>query len=387
MLDDLFLISSTTLVLSCLFTAITLWISTKDSKAKQVMAISFTILTLFAVVFFIQSYVNSCEKIEKLDFIYSIFCIWLVYTIYLYFKVLMRPQGKNKRIIRNLIISLSFYIGLYILFSFIFAPVYLFSLKDIVINANNPMVWLRIVVFVHYLVLFVFATISVLKMYHEHKKIIASQFSYKEQISLSWLPYILFLFIFDGIATVFDIFLSGYNPMLYIVSNFAYSVFYMLCGFLVVYQEDIIYNDIQDEYEEIHKDNNEIRLQNIPPNTRVQLKKSLKILMEEKKIYLNPELRLDTVTKMLQTNRTYLSLLIKEDFGDNFIGFVNHYRIEEAKKLMADIENKSSLYEIAEQVGFKSLSSFNLFFKRFANQAPAGFRKSCFEQTQTMDTQ
>jgi AraC-like DNA-binding protein len=380
MLNDLFLISSTTLILSCLFTAIMLWIFARSSKPKTAMAISFSILTLFNAIFFIQTYQSSCEKVEKLDFIYGIFCIWLVYSIYIYFKTLMQPQKPNKPMISSLIITLVLYMLLYVLFSLIFEPVYIYSLKDISINISNPMLWLRIVLFLHYIVLFIFAMVSALKMYREHKQTIASQFSYQEKISLSWLPYILILFIFNGIATIFDIFLSGYALELYIFSNFAYAIFYLICGFLIVNQQDIIYNDISPECEDIQEGEKEAQLQNIPLNVRIQLKNKLLQLMEEEKIYLNPELRLDNVARTLHTNRTYLSIVIKEDFDDSFIGFVNRYRIEEAKSLIVDMANKSSLYEIAEQVGFKSLSSFNTFFKRHTNQTPALFRKSYFEQ-------
>lgn len=378
MLNDLFLISSTTLALSCLFMTVLLWIFANNSRAKRMMAVSFSLLTLFECVFFIQTYRNSYEKVEKLDFIYSLFCICLVYSVYLYFRILMQPQSRNKPIIRSLVVISLSYIGLYILFSVVCEPVSIHSLKDIKTNSDNPMVWLRVVIFLHFLVAFVFAAISALKMYREHKKTIASQFSYEERISLSWLPYILFLFILNGIGTIFDIFLSGHDPALFIFSNFAYTAFYLICGFLVIKQQDILYN----ECTEASNGENEMRLQNIPLNVRVQLRNALKTLMEEDKIYRDSELRLDGVIRILRTNRTYLSLIIKEDFGDNFISFVNRYRIEEAKKLITDIDNTSGLYEIAEQVGFKSLSSFNVFFKRFTNQTPAKFRVSYFEQIQ-----
>lgn len=380
MLNDLFLISSTTLVLSCLFAATMLWVFARGSKPKIAMAISFSLLTLFNIIFFIQTYQNSYEKVEKLDFVYGIFCIGLIYSIYIYFKTLMRPQKSNKPLILNLMITLIIYVGLYVLFSLISTPVHISSLKDISINRNNPTVWIRIALFLHYIVLFIFAMGSAIKMYKEHKQIIASQFSYQEKISLSWLPYILILFIINGIATVFDIFLSGYAIGLYLFSNFAYAAFYLVCGFLVVNQQDILYNDTSSECEEMQENEKETPLQSIPFNVRMQLKNRLLQLMKEEKIYLNPELKLDNVARKLHTNRTYLSLIIKEDFDDHFIGFVNRYRIEEAKTLLFDIENKSSLYEIAEQVGFKSLSSFNTFFKRYTDQTPAAFRKSYFDQ-------
>lgn len=378
LLDDLLLISSTTIVLSCFFTTIMLWIFAQKNKAKRVMAITFSIMTLFSGHFFIQGYQNG--KMEKLDFIYGLFCIWLVYSIYIYFRMLIQPILPNKKLTISFVATILSYLILYFLFGFIFAPVKLYSLQDIYRNLNNPMVWLRITLFLHYIVFFSYTMVSALKMYRKHKKRIASQFSYNERIGLSWLPYLLVLLIIYGIATVFDIFLSGYATELYVFSNFSYSFFYLICGFLVVGQQDIVTEVSPLENGESLKEERENQWQNIPFPIRMQLKKSLRILMDEEKIYLNPELRLDSVAKILHTNRTYLSWIIKEDFNDNFISFVNHYRIEEAKRLITDVDNHSSLYEIAEQVGFKSQSSFNAFFKRFTNQTPAKFKKSYFER-------
>ena len=96
--------------------------------------------------------------------------------------------------------------------------------------------------------------------------------------------------------------------------------------------------------------------------------------MQQKREYRNPDLRLDGVAQALHTNRTYLSTIIRENFDDNFMGLVNKYRIAEAKELLSG-DNSLSMAEISERVGFKSISSFNLFFKNDTGMSPSQFRK------------
>lgn len=108
---------------------------------------------------------------------------------------------------------------------------------------------------------------------------------------------------------------------------------------------------------------------------RAKLRNDLIGLMENSHEFRNPELRLDNVVRALNTNRTYLSSIIREDFGENFIGFVNGYRIDEAKELLANGGTSLQMTEIAEQVGFKSISSFNTFFRRETGMSPTQFRK------------
>jgi AraC-like DNA-binding protein len=112
----------------------------------------------------------------------------------------------------------------------------------------------------------------------------------------------------------------------------------------------------------------------ISADLRSLLTEKLTALMLHEHAYRNPELRISEVANALGTNRTYLSTVIRDHFNDNFIGLVNRYRIGEAKELLAD-GHSLSILEIAEKVGFKSITSFNLFFKKETGFNPTQFRK------------
>lgn len=72
-----------------------------------------------------------------------------------------------------------------------------------------------------------------------------------------------------------------------------------------------------------------------------------------------------------------LSQIINERLKQNFVDFINTYRVEEAKrKLLAPHKSHYSVLAIAEEAGFNSKSSFNSVFKKHARMTPSEFRKA-----------
>jgi AraC-like DNA-binding protein len=66
-----------------------------------------------------------------------------------------------------------------------------------------------------------------------------------------------------------------------------------------------------------------------------------------------------------------LSRLFKEDLGFSYVRFVRSLRMSNALELMA--ENKYSVLEIAEQVGYSSLSSFSNIFQKIIGIRPTEY--------------
>jgi len=87
-----------------------------------------------------------------------------------------------------------------------------------------------------------------------------------------------------------------------------------------------------------------------------RLKEELLNLFEKKQYYLNKDLKIWDVSGHLATNRTYVSRIINQEFGQNFCSFVNSYRIEHAKKLLSS-KKSYSIEEIADLAGFGSVNS------------------------------
>jgi tetratricopeptide (TPR) repeat protein len=100
----------------------------------------------------------------------------------------------------------------------------------------------------------------------------------------------------------------------------------------------------------------------------------LEALLNHEKIYLNEDLSLAETARKLNTNTTYLSRLINEQYQVNFSTFLNRFRIQEAKKMILDDKfNNYSMEGIAKSSGFRSKSTFNQVFKNSTGMTPTEF--------------
>ncbi len=102
----------------------------------------------------------------------------------------------------------------------------------------------------------------------------------------------------------------------------------------------------------------------------------LKMLMEDDKVYLDPDLTLKKLAGMLRIHNNQLSRIINERFGVSFNDFVNRFRIEEARIMLKDPAlSRKNILEIGFMAGFYSKSTFNGAFRKFTGTTPSKYRK------------
>lgn len=104
----------------------------------------------------------------------------------------------------------------------------------------------------------------------------------------------------------------------------------------------------------------------------------LKIIqsMEKDKIYLNPDLTLNSFALYLSTNSKYLSHTINSRFNKNFSSFINSYRVAESMRLLSSDKIETYTMEtIALESGFKTRSVFISAFKKETNKTPSQYKK------------
>lgn len=102
----------------------------------------------------------------------------------------------------------------------------------------------------------------------------------------------------------------------------------------------------------------------------------LRTWMDTQKPYLDPVLTIEDLAGQLDVPVKVLSQVINESLGQNFFDFVNSYRVEEAKKLLANARDpKITVFEVMYQAGFNSKSSFNTAFKKNALTTPGAYKK------------
>ena len=99
--------------------------------------------------------------------------------------------------------------------------------------------------------------------------------------------------------------------------------------------------------------------------------------MESERPYTDGDLNLQKLAERLSIPAQHLSQTVNGRLNQSFSDFVNSYRVEEAKRRLADPSaTHYYLLAIAEEVGFNSKSSFNTAFKKQTGMTPSEFRNS-----------
>ena len=144
--------------------------------------------------------------------------------------------------------------------------------------------------------------------------------------------------------------------------------------FTLVYGTDLILFR-RDPWEQVRESmKNNSSKEDIQQQPNEVFRQALEEWMEKERPYRNPDFKLVDLQAVLPMNRTYLSQFIHSEFGCNFYLFVNRYRIEEAKRLMADNPDMK-MAEISASCGFSSPSVFSRTFTSIAGQSPSKLGK------------
>lgn len=99
--------------------------------------------------------------------------------------------------------------------------------------------------------------------------------------------------------------------------------------------------------------------------------------MADHKPFLANILTLEQLATQLKIPPRTLSHIINHHFKYNFFEFVNRYRVEEAKRILADPEQTNkTMIEVMADCGFNSKATFNTFFKKLAGMTPSQYRAS-----------
>jgi AraC-like DNA-binding protein len=109
-----------------------------------------------------------------------------------------------------------------------------------------------------------------------------------------------------------------------------------------------------------------------------RLAEALHRLVEEAAIYREEGLTIGALAERMAVHEYKVRQLINDQLGfKNFNAFLNHYRVREARRLLADPETRHrNVAEVAYEVGYGSLAPFNRAFKDTTGQTPTEFRST-----------
>ena len=229
-----------------------------------------------------------------------------------------------------------------------------------------------------------------------HKKAATQHFSNPGQTSLSWLYTMLVFFMVLMIGTTLNGLLAG-TP----VANHYLLTFTVIILAMLIFVNRVLLKALRTPYFfafEQGEDGGSIALLAregpegagdvtesraaessalLPANKEnAAMAQRLRQFMQTEKPWLSPDLSLEELASSIGQKPKMLSLVINETLGQNFFDFINHYRIDEAKRLLTNpVDKKITVSEVLYAVGFNSKSSFNTLFKKYTGLTPTEFRR------------
>ena len=203
---------------------------------------------------------------------------------------------------------------------------------------------------------------------YRHQKIIRNYYSYTQKVDLQWVRLMLFAYIFLLVGLI----VGNLSTMAWtdIVFYGVLIVFIIFIGHNALKQKNIWTEDRQllkyklknevneDEFVEEVENGSENYTDNQLELFKV-LKDKLVIYMEQEKPYLDQDLSILKLAKDLGTNTKYLSHVINTEFNQNFINYINEFRIADVKEKLREGNLNLTIEALGQNAGFKSKSSFN----------------------------
>lgn len=168
----------------------------------------------------------------------------------------------------------------------------------------------------------------------------------------------------EGASFEFKVLSPVYSKPVFYVALFLVALFISGIGLFIHYQK------------KSGKRMEKYRTSALHPEKAEEIVPRLLHLMEEERLFLDPDLTLRELSLRLRIHYNHLSRIINERFGLSYNDFINKYRIEEAKRKLANPEEKeSTILDILLSTGFYSKSVFNAAFKKFEGTTPSRYRK------------
>lgn len=325
--------------------------------AYFLMAIFNSILVFLNLKIYIPEYFNFIVLLLS-----SLQAILFTFTLI----TLFNPNYISRKIIFKNILPILIFCIMYFLSIFFFEEFKIITISDFIINFFNPNVIVKFLFFIYYfaqLTYFIFLFFKEEKLY---LKKIENYFSEIGEIRMKWVRLSFLFALFIGVlAFVFQIFPSDFFELIFTLIN---AFFYFI--FAINY---INYNKIYNSIEPA------IELQNVDTKVDNNLRSKLnwedyKNIIINEKYYLIEGVTLEEVAQKLKIGRTTLSNLINNEECVNFNAWINHLRIEEAKKIIKTNPD-FTIQKVAELTGFSEHSNFSRQFKILTGITPNQWRK------------
>lgn len=214
----------------------------------------------------------------------------------------------------------------------------------------------------------------------KYKKNLKNQFSNTERINFNWL---LYQIIGVSIVWIVILFIKDDRYIFGFVSAFIIWMSYFGSKQINIFEKNTIrieQNSITEVQSDSINENYETTKylkSTLDEDTISEIYTNLIHVLDEKKIYVNSELTLGDLAKLLGVHPNHLSQVINSQTKKSFYDLINERRIQEFILRAKVSENKHyKLVSLAFDCGFNSKASFNRNFKKITGNAPSDYLKS-----------
>jgi len=337
-----------------------IYISSQKNISKIIMSFALFntgMIFLFNYFYFQNAYV----LYYPLHSVHAGIELWIYPSIYLYIKSIVVEKDKLKNELRHFLLGVVVLIlGTILFYVYIGKDDLIFFLEKNKTGYHFVGLKFQILIFSRYVALVTLAiqaiyySVAFIKILKDYNERLRNEFSNIENFSIDWINKInVFVGICGLIGFLFYTFtpIRGYHELVIVFIFFVFSALLCAMGIISLKQKKPVINFdmiINPEF----KSTNKIKLQD------ERLLKELHNYMENELAYLQPDINLTTVCRILGTNRSYLSSIINHQFGMNFNTYVNQYR---AKYIQDYLITKpfATKEELVLISGFGSKSTMN----------------------------
>ncbi len=333
--------------------------TTGKRKSNAILALLLIILAIQMVGFLIQSAQMDVPLFENMN------CVWVFFygpLIHIYTQSLIYKNFRFKTQITIHSIPIAMILVAHIAFNQ---------------SCSNEIYFL----YFGSLMLYMVRAFMNLKSY---RQILRQSYSAEEEINLSWLNLALLLltiiFFADLAQFLMNYFTSSSLPMLDYVEAFVliwinamvYKGLRHPGLFIGVGKKHV---DITEQAKTKYKHSKLTVEQGTAMFSRLQ------VHMSNNQPFLNPQLTLDELASQLALQARTLSQVINQYSGQNFMDYINTYRIEMSKRLLIESEHGDrTVLDITYDCGFNSKSAFHHAFKKKTGLSPLNFKQQTLQQ-------
>lgn len=221
--------------------------------------------------------------------------------------------------------------------------------------------------------------IWIIKMLRKNRVFLKNTYSSIDNLNLRWMQNLLKGAITLWIIDTIWVYIINYT---YLDIPYFYS-WYIKCGFvvfiLIIGYYGIKQGNVFTSYSPKGSENNKSKDLNnnklIPDKLAKQHADALINYIQNEKVFLNNELRIQDISIKLNIPVHIISYVINDKLDQNFYDLINNFRIEEIKSRLINPKFENlTIVAIAYDCGFNSKATFNRLFKKYTGTTPTQYK-------------